>query len=84
MLRWKGNGQRAARRSEFAGTSARASAMKVSHHQPLPSRVSCGSERQATLAQLVERLIRNQQVAGSIPAGGSNIKMHARLRLMHF
>jgi hypothetical protein len=27
---------------------------------------------QATLAQLVERLIRNQQVAGSIPAGGSN------------
>src|SRR5439155_12659589 len=24
-----------------------------------------------TLAQLVERLIRNQQVAGSIPAGGS-------------
>jgi hypothetical protein len=27
--------------------------------------------RQATLAQLVERLIRNQQVAGSIPAGGS-------------
>ena len=28
-------------------------------------------ERHATLAQLVERLIRNQQVAGSIPAGGS-------------
>ena len=26
---------------------------------------------EATLAQLVERLIRNQQVAGSIPAGGS-------------
>jgi hypothetical protein len=26
---------------------------------------------QATLAQLVERPIRNQQVAGSIPAGGS-------------
>lgn len=25
----------------------------------------------ATLAQLVEQLIRNQQVAGSIPAGGS-------------
>jgi hypothetical protein len=25
----------------------------------------------ATLAQLVERLIRNQQAAGSIPAGGS-------------
>ena len=25
----------------------------------------------ATLAQLVERLIRNQQVAGSSPAGGS-------------
>ena len=29
------------------------------------------SLRNATLAQLVERLIRNQQVAGSIPAGGS-------------
>ena len=27
--------------------------------------------RRATLAQLVERLIRNQQVAGSTPAGGS-------------
>jgi hypothetical protein len=27
--------------------------------------------RRATLAQLVERLIRNQQVAGSSPAGGS-------------
>jgi hypothetical protein len=27
--------------------------------------------KKATLAQLVERLIRNQQVAGSIPAGGS-------------
>ncbi len=26
----------------------------------------------ATLAQLVERLTRNEQVAGSIPAGGSN------------
>jgi hypothetical protein len=30
------------------------------------------SKGQATLAQLVERLIRNQQVAGSIPAGGSS------------
>jgi hypothetical protein len=30
-------------------------------------------DRRATLAQLVERLIRNQQVAGSIPAGGSRI-----------
>ena len=30
------------------------------------------SVTQATLAQLVERLIRNQQVAGSIPAGGSS------------
>jgi hypothetical protein len=30
---------------------------------------------QATLAQLVERLIRNQQVAGSIPAGGSTPKL---------
>jgi hypothetical protein len=29
-------------------------------------------ERKATLAQLVERLIRNQQVASSILAGGSN------------
>jgi hypothetical protein len=28
--------------------------------------------KEATLAQLVERLIRNQQVAGSIPAGGSS------------
>src|SRR6185437_3605672 len=28
----------------------------------------------ATLAQLVERLIRNQQVAGSTPAGGSSLK----------
>jgi hypothetical protein len=28
--------------------------------------------KRATLAQLVERLIRNQQVAGSIPAGGSS------------
>ena len=28
-------------------------------------------EKRATLAQLVERLIRNQQVAGSSPAGGS-------------
>ena len=31
------------------------------------------NQRNATLAQLVERLIRNQQVAGSIPAGGSNL-----------
>ena len=31
----------------------------------------------ATLAQLVERLIRNQQVAGSIPAGGSSDKSEA-------
>ena len=30
----------------------------------------------ATLAQLVERLIRNQQVAGSIPAGGSILFRH--------
>ena len=34
------------------------------------SPVSPRSKR-ATLAQLVERLIRNQQVAGSTPAGGS-------------
>ena len=32
---------------------------------------SLKSKARATLAQLVERLIRNQQVAGSIPAGGS-------------
>ena len=31
----------------------------------------CRIKKRATLAQLVERLIRNQQVAGSIPAGGS-------------
>jgi hypothetical protein len=36
---------------------------------------SCRIEKRATLAQLVERLIRNQQVAGSIPAGGS-IEQH--------
>jgi hypothetical protein len=30
------------------------------------------TRRRATLAQLVEQLIRNQQVAGSNPAGGSN------------
>jgi hypothetical protein len=30
--------------------------------------------KKATLAQLVERLIRNQQVAGSIPAGGSSFE----------
>jgi hypothetical protein len=30
-----------------------------------------GIDRYATLAQLVEQLIRNQQVAGSNPAGGS-------------
>ena len=38
----------------------------------------------ATLAQLVERLIRNQQVAGSTPAGGSiksNVHKPARLRV---
>ena len=35
-------------------------------------RAICGdSVERAALAQLVERLIRNQQVAGSIPAGGS-------------
>ena len=34
---------------------------------------SCSKSRRATLAQLVERLIRNQQVAGSTPAGGSRI-----------
>jgi hypothetical protein len=43
--------------------------MKSPHFQ-LP--VSCSKQMNATLAQLVERLIRNQQVAGSIPAGGSS------------
>jgi hypothetical protein len=37
---------------------------------------------QATLAQLVERLIRNQQVAGSIPAGGSSFNTKKRLALV--
>src|ERR1022692_2134624 len=37
------------------------------------SRLSGPARLRATLAQLVERLIRNQQVAGSIPAGGSII-----------
>src|SRR5947209_3977200 len=35
----------------------------------------------ATLAQLVERLIRNQQVAGSIPAGGSSLFNHVSTEL---
>ena len=35
-------------------------------------------KRQATLAQLVERLIRNQQVAGSTPAGGSRILLKTK------
>src|SRR5580704_5918385 len=34
--------------------------------------------RSATLAQLVERLIRNQQVAGSIPAGGSRTSLKTK------
>ena len=29
--------------------------------------------KHATLAQLVEHLIRNEEVAGSIPAGGSTL-----------
>jgi hypothetical protein len=33
---------------------------------------NCSKQRHATLAQLVERLIRNQQVASSILAGGSS------------
>ena len=36
-------------------------------------------EEQATLAQLVERLIRNQQVAGSTPAGGSTFSIPYKL-----
>ena len=35
-------------------------------------------EEPATLAQLVERLIRNQQVAGSTPAGGSSISQKSQ------
>jgi hypothetical protein len=31
-----------------------------------------GVDERATLAQLVEQLIRNQQVVGSTPTGGSN------------
>ena len=38
----------------------------------LAGQLACKRPPIATLAQLVERLIRNQQVAGSIPAGGSN------------
>ena len=41
------------------------------------ARRSCYKEwRRATLAQLVERLIRNQQVSGSSPEGGSNLPLH--------
>jgi hypothetical protein len=36
------------------------------------------SKARATLAQLVERLIRNQQVAGSIPAGGSKTSLETK------
>jgi hypothetical protein len=35
------------------------------------------SKLRATLAQLVEHLIRNERVAGSIPAGGSSFQFHA-------
>jgi hypothetical protein len=43
------------------------------------ARVGCYKEEvRATLAQLVERLIRNQQVAGSIPAGGSKFSVTNR------
>ena len=38
----------------------------------------CFRQRNATLAQLVERLIRNQQVAGSSPAGGSRIPLKTK------
>src|SRR3989344_461176 len=34
------------------------------------------NKKSATLAQLVERHIRNVEVAGSIPAGGSSFKAH--------
>jgi hypothetical protein len=33
----------------------------------------------ATLAQLVERLTRNEKVAGSIPAGGSILHCHSNM-----
>jgi hypothetical protein len=42
-----------------------------SEQGPPPQLVVRKLLKRATLAQLVERLIRNQQVAGSIPAGGS-------------
>jgi hypothetical protein len=42
-----------------------------------PLRAECYKEgkARATLAQLAERLIRNQQVAGSTPAGGSSFSI---------
>ena len=36
------------------------------------AKISSGRAEEATLAQLVEQLIRNQQVVGSNPTGGSN------------
>ena len=37
------------------------------------------SKLRATLAQLVEHLIRNERVAGSIPAGGSKRYIQQRI-----
>jgi hypothetical protein len=64
------------RRAEFVGSHAKI------ENDPGDSVIDAGlqfgsfvshcKEGQATLAQLVERLIRNQQVASSILAGGSN------------
>jgi hypothetical protein len=45
------------------------------------SHVSESKQKRATLAQLVERLIRNQQVAGSIPAGGSIFSSSSRVSI---
>ena len=45
---------------------------------PKKSEIARPCPPRATLAQLVERLIRNQQVAGSIPAGGSTKPLHGQ------
>jgi hypothetical protein len=44
-----------------------------SNQTPIPQKL-------ATLAQLVERLIRNQQVSGSIPEGGSKESITYKIR----
>lgn len=39
-------------------------------------------KERATLAQMVERLIRNQQVSGSIPEGGSSASITSDLLIL--